>query len=119
MINCIGKVASLGTIKRGDTFAFTVQIETEDGEPYSGIADKLRCHGRYAWNRDLVTELIITESEELGTYYFTAEETETWKPNETIKFDIEYNDGINVASSDTFEITVEADITYGQIEDND
>lgn len=83
----------LGTVKRGDTFAFTVQIRSADGEPLIGAADNLKCQGRYYWNEDVLVELTISETETPGTYLFRAGNTDSWLPQKTVNFDIQYSNG--------------------------
>ena len=39
---------TLGTIKRGDTFSFSVPIKDKaTGTALTGAATKLKCHGKY------------------------------------------------------------------------
>lgn len=104
---------SLGTFKRGDTFAFAAAItDTSLGTPLTGKASGLRCEGRHYINDALITELTVSESAVPGTYLFTEEDTSLWEDGWRIYFDIEYTgDGI-VSSTETFYVDVEADITH-------
>lgn len=105
---------SLGTIKRGDTFAFTADIEdSATGAPLTGAADKLRCQGRHYISRMLKVQLAITETATPGTYLFTAPSTDEWAAGTRLLFDVEYTSAGVVSSSETFFVNVEEDITHG------
>lgn len=105
---------SIGTIKRGDTFSFTANlVDSISKQPLTGIADQLRCQGRYMKNKNLVTELTIEETEIPGTYLFFAGGTDDWEIGSIILFDIEYTSATGqVASSETMGLKIKEDITY-------
>lgn len=106
-------IKSIGTVKRGDTFGFTVEMrDGPTGGALVGAADKLRCQGRYDWFGEVLVEMNITETDTPGTYVFRTDSTAGWRPGKTVLFDIEYNDGGVVSSTQTFTVKVEADITY-------
>jgi hypothetical protein len=98
-------------LKRGDTLAFLVKRKTPNGAPMSGDAEKLRAQVRDK-EGVLMAEFGITETEELGTYLFSIPATTTaiWKPS-IYQFDIEYQDGGIVTSSQTMEIKLIKDVT--------
>ena len=96
-------------LKKGDTFAFTAAFE-ENSEPVTGIAAKLKAQVRDPYDK-LITEIAIAETETLGTYLFTTEDTtEDW-PVGQIYCDIQLTDGEIVTSSETFSINLVKDVT--------
>ena len=106
-------IKSIGTVKRGDTFAFTVEMrDGPTGGALVGASDILRCQGRYEWFGEVLAEMNITEKYTPGTYVFRADSTAGLRPGKTVLFDLEYNDGGVVSSTQTFTEKVEADITY-------
>lgn len=104
---------SLGTFKRGDTFSFTATIaDTATAVPLTGAAASLSCHGRHYMTGALIDDLTVTETDVAGTYLFTAGDTGGWIPGTRVLFDVEYTDGSVIASTETFYVDVEADITH-------
>ena len=99
------------TIKKGDTLAFIVKRSDKDGNPLTGDAAKLRSQLRN--NKDvLIAEMVITETEILGSYLFQVDATKTATMDVgTYVFDIQYKNGDLVKSSETFEVRVEKDVT--------
>ena len=102
---------SLGIIKRGDTFSFTVDIVDSAGVALTGAASKLKCHGKYYCDAAVLTETVVTETVVPGTYLFTCGSTAKWIPTKRVVFDIQFTDGGVVSSTETFEVEVEEDIT--------
>ncbi len=104
---------NIGIIKRGDTFAFTVELnDTATGDPLTGKEGNLMCQGRYAPNGKLVLDMAVREAIP-GTYEFKTNDTASLSVGVSLYFDIEYTDGDVKVSSETFSATVEGDITYG------
>lgn len=102
-------MCNIGTIKRGDTFSFTVEIKDNvTGTPLLGAADRLRCQGRDVICSKLMVEMVISETSS-GVYLFVANSTQEWPKK--ILFDIQYTDGDVISSSETFFLNVEEDIT--------
>ena len=104
---------SLGTIKRGDTFAFTAGLkDAATGDALTGAAGSLRCQGREYMTDNLITELVITETETLGIYLFATDSTDEWCPGSKILFDIQYSSDGKVSSTETFSVDIESDVTH-------
>lgn len=100
-----------GQIKRGDTFAFFMTLADEEGNPI--IPESIRCHLRDKQYR-MVAEATITETDTSGKYLFEWGSTENW-PIGSLLFDIEITDVTGgIISTDTMELTVERDVTYGE-----
>ena len=92
---------SIGIIKQANLFTFTADIvDTVTEEPVPGVADKLRCQGRYP-NKALAGDSVITETAVPGTYLFNFGIID-WNVG-TVFFDIKYDD---IKSSDDFFVLV-------------
>ncbi len=100
---------TLTTIKPGETFAIPAQIETDDGTPITGAADKFKCQIRTSLDK-LIAEVQITETDVPGQYIFKVENTENW-PVGTLLTDILYNDGEKIQISETLKIIVVKEVT--------
>jgi hypothetical protein len=104
---------TIGIIKRGDTFSFTVSLtDSSTNEALTGISANLKCQGKYKVD-DIIPLVIMTVSETSigGTYLFTAPSTNAWKSS-NVYFDIQYtNDSGIVSSTETFYVQVIGDIT--------
>lgn len=105
---------SLGTIKRGDTFALNAAL-SDNKTPIVGAADTLRCQVRKGPTSkdELVAELVITERSDLpGTYVIALDgSTRDWPKK--VFFDIEYNNGTAIRSTETLIVMLEEDVTDG------
>lgn len=105
---------SIGFVKRGDTLSFTAEmVDDSTDEPLTGIAEYLKCQGKYELNSDVILEMTISETSEPGTYLFEAPSTSDLIPGNQILFDIQYSKDTITASSVTFYITVVGDVTSG------
>lgn len=100
---------TLTTIKPGETFAIPAQIETDDGTPITGAADKFKCQIRNTLNK-LIADVEISETDEPGQYIFKVANTENW-PVGTLLTDILYNDGGKIQISETLKIIVVKEVT--------
>jgi len=98
-------------LKRGDTLTLLITRKDSDGLPLTGEASKLSSQIRD--NNDLlIGSFIITETLDLGTYLFMISSNLTQDfPTSTLYFDIEYDDGVKVESSDTIMLLVKKDVT--------
>jgi hypothetical protein len=109
-------IVDAGEFKKGDTLAFTVSLIDDNTQlPITGIANNLKCQGRYA-NNAIALEMTITETEVLGQYLLECLDTKNVKSDCDIFFDIQYtitpNDPIpRVISTDTFKLAVIEDET--------
>jgi hypothetical protein len=102
---------ALNPIKRGDTFSFYANFkDTVTNTPLTGVASNLRSQCRNK-KGELLFSFTITESTTPGKYYFISPNTSLLIPNQILYVDIEYSNGANVLSSDTFTVKVEEDIT--------
>lgn len=100
--------------KRGDTIAWTAIYE-EDGTPVNLTSHTITCQVRKRSNNDLVGTLTVTKSNQTtdpGEYTLSqiAATVAAWPVTELVA-DIQYSVGGVVASSETFGITLEADVT--------
>lgn len=109
---------SIGTLKRGDTFAFCAQLTDTNGDPLLDAENKLRSQVRTAKDV-LLAELTITAYTNPitqllveGAYVFiSVEDTSDW-PTGKVYFDIQYTNNNIVVSTETVFITIVADITH-------
>ena len=98
-------------LKTGDSLVLQVVRKDNEGNPQTGDAAFL-----FSQIRDecdlLIADFTIVETAILGTYEFTVPFSETVSfPLGTLYFDIEYNDGILVNSSETVLLLVSKDVT--------
>jgi hypothetical protein len=101
--------------KRGDTIAwpFTYSV---DGEPVDLTPYSIKSEVRKEIGRELVGELVIVKDPDQvnatgqGTLTATAEDVALW-PVQTLIVDIQYTLAGVVASSETFAIQIESDVT--------
>ena len=102
----------MGSIKRGDTFAFNITL-SDAGLPVTGAAAKLRCQVRRgATAKDaLLAELTVTERPDLlGTYVFSlAGTTRDWPSK--VFLDVEYTNAGVIRSTETLSVKIEEDVT--------
>lgn len=105
---------SLGTHKRGDTFAYVAEIV--DGEsPVTGAEEKLRSQVRRKFDMKFIAELVVSETETPGMYQFLCNNsTQGWDAAEYV-VDIEYADNGVIVSSDTFDLVVVEDVTHDEV----
>jgi hypothetical protein len=98
-------------IKRGDTLSFLVKREDELGQPI--IGGTIKSHIRNSLDKK-IAEFVIAPTLNDGEYEFlvSANITKTF-PVGTLFFDIETIDDGVTTSSDTEELIVEKDYTYG------
>lgn len=103
---------SAGTIKKGEMLIFTADlVDTVTDLPAIGLADKLKCQGRYSVNGSVITDLVISETENPGTYMFKSGSSESWIPG-LLLLDIKYDiPGLTPIHTETFCITIEEGIT--------
>ena len=98
-------------IKRGDTLTFLVNRVDELGQPITG--GTIRSHIRNHMEKKLAS-FTVAPTDELGQYEFTLSSTITSGfPIGILFFDIEFNDDGVISSSETTELVVEKDYTYG------
>ncbi len=96
--------------KRGDTWQYFAVITDSEGNPMSGITDKLKCQIRSSID-DLIAEVEIEETDTPGEYKLSVESTDEWAVANKY-MDIQYtDDNGEVVSSETILIPVEKDVT--------
>jgi|GEM_PF-2257819 len=101
--------------KRGDTidWPFTYSV---DGQPVDLTEHQIECQVRKAVGRELVGELVIIKDPDQvnfagqGRLTGAAGDIATW-PTEKLIADIQYTLDGSVASSETFAIVIESDVT--------
>jgi hypothetical protein len=98
------------TLKRGDTFQYTVPFKDADGDPITGASGKLKSQIRDPAG-NLITEVDISETSTAGTYLFKVADTQDW-PVDVLETDFEYTDNDVTTSSRTLFISVEKDVTH-------
>lgn len=100
------------TIKRGDTFAFFANITNEAGAAL--VTDITNLKSQVRDIKDvLITELVIAPTETPGRYLFTSTDTSDW-PITKLLMDIQINEGGQISSSQTVEISVTKDVTRNE-----
>lgn len=109
---------SLGSIKQGATFSYTIQLNDKNtGLPLTGMAPNLKCHGKYIGDETVLVDVNITETSESGVYllFVSSALTKDWRPKSTILFDIMYApSGIDpIDITDTLSIFVKESMTRG------
>ncbi|PKM75909.1 MAG: hypothetical protein CVU90_15115 [Firmicutes bacterium HGW-Firmicutes-15] len=98
-------------LKRGDTLTFLVNRVDELGQPITG--GTIKSHIRNHMEKKLAS-FTITPTNELGQYEFTLSPSITSAfPIGILFFDIEFNDNGVISSSETTELIIEKDYTYG------
>ena len=106
---------SLGSVKRGDTLAFTAALtDSATNAALTGATASLKCECKYTYSNDILAELTISETSTAGTYLFmaSAATTQTWEAHSTVMFDIQYTDAAGtVSSTESFSILIEEDVT--------
>lgn len=101
---------SLGTFKKGDSFAFYNIIKDEADTPIVGKASNLKCQIRDSQYK-LIDNLVIEEDLTTpGKYIFKSLDTSKWN-NTLLYLDIEYREGDIIVSTDTVSLFIEEDIT--------
>lgn len=103
---------SLNPIKRGDTFQFYANFKnTTTNAALTGIASKLKSQARTAQG-DFVLDFVITENPAVpGQYLFKTNGTGALTKAQVLYIDIQYTDGTDIISSQTFSVVVEEDVT--------
>lgn len=96
-------------MKRGDTFAFYIALQDDDGEPVILEVGSLKCQVRNNLDQ-LIAEMDIALTDTAGQYIFRKDDTTTWPLGE-LYYDIRFLvDGISTSTS-TDTIYVSKDVT--------
>lgn len=100
----------LPTIKRGDTFAFVINLVDESG---IGVTDALEYLSSEIRNEkdEKIETLTISETQVAGEYLIGAPDTSSWPVGTYLYSDVQYErDGI-ISSSETIRILLDKDVT--------
>lgn len=100
----------ISNFKRGDTFALTAAIKDESGNPLTIEPANLKSQIRDSYGK-LFAELVVTNTETVGSYLLTASSTSNWPTDTTLYMDIQLNTSGQIRSSETIEISVIKDVT--------
>jgi hypothetical protein len=84
------------TIKKGDTFAFIAAISSNNA-PLTGASDKLSSQVKN-FKGAVVSDMTVSETETQGSYLFRTN-TDLWKEDTVLFFDIKYTDNDIVSST--------------------
>lgn len=95
--------------KRGDTFELTCEVDIDFGNQLTLVRSQIR-QGAVLVQELTFTELTATTEKYRYKLSATATQTEAWSAR-SLSCDIEYQIDDNVASTETFEINVIADVT--------
>lgn len=100
------------TLKQGDTFAFFLDLKTPEGLPIVVPVESMKCQARdEAYS--LLEELIVSETDEPGTYLFQTISTMDW-PIGRVRYDVKININGRVITTETTTLEVIKEVTrYG------
>jgi hypothetical protein len=99
-----------GTIKRGDAYIAVHTLTDSSGAPLVTDAANLTAQFRDA-DDVLLSTAVIEAAVTDGEYIITVADTTEWTPETYVFYDIEYSGDGLPASTDTYRLKVEKDIT--------
>lgn len=103
------------SMKRGDSFAFYINVADEGNNPLDLDSTDIRSQIRNGLE-ELVEELSVEKTDEVGKYKLFAASTEEWPVSDNnlennLFMDIEMTVEGHIRSSETVRIKVEKDVT--------
>lgn len=96
-------------VKRGDTFAFYVDMVDDQSEPLVIPVANIKCQIKDTLDK-LIDTMAISATATPGKYLFEAGPTVGW-PTGTLLYDIKINNGGKITSTNTEQIEVIKDVT--------